>query len=104
MKAKKNEEQKPEWFSEKVGEEQISEALRQVDVAVAMKGEDALANLEGTRGLVKSFEGKTMEEVHDAAVALLVLLPSEVVENLAIAFIPQEMEMALSLMALMGRD
>lgn len=43
-----------------------------------------------------------MEEVYDAAVSILVLLPSDVIENLAIHFIPTEMKIALSLMALMG--
>ena len=33
-----------------------------------------LKNLKGTRNLIKSFEGKTMEEVYDAAVSILVLL------------------------------
>lgn len=101
----KNDSQKPERFSEKVGEEQINEALKQIDEAIAEKGEDALANAEGTRNLIKSFEGKTMEEVYDAAVSILVLLPSDVIENLAIHFIPTEMKIALSFMALMdGRD
>ncbi len=98
----KNDSQKPEWFSEKVGEEQINEALKQIDEAIAEKGEDALANAEGTRNLIKSFEGKTMEEVYDAAVSILVLLPSDVIEYLAIQLIPTEMKMALSFMALMG--
>ena len=98
----KNDSQKPEWFSEKVGEEQINKALKQIDEAIAEEGEDALANAEGTRNLIKSFEGKTMEEVYDAAVSILVLLPSDVIEDLAIQLIPTEMRMALSFMALMG--
>ena len=61
-----------------------------------------MANAEGTRNLIKSFEGKTMEEVYDAAVSILVLLPSDVIEELAIQLIPTEMRMALSFMALMG--
>lgn len=99
---KKNDSQKPEWFSEKVGEEQINKSLKQIDEAIAEKGESALANPEGTRNLIKSFEGKTMEEAHDAAVSILVLLPSDVIENLAIHLIPTEMRVAFSLMALMG--
>nr|DAH01155.1 MAG TPA: hypothetical protein [Crassvirales sp.] len=102
METKKNDSQKPERFSEKVGEEQINEALKQIDEAIAEKGEDALANAEGTRNLIKSFEGKTMKEVYDAAVSILVLLPSDAIENLAIHFIPTKMKIALSLMALMG--
>lgn len=61
-----------------------------------------MANPEGARNLVKSFEGKTMEEVHDAVASILVLLPSDVVEGLAMHLIPREMKVALSLMALMG--
>ena len=98
----KNDSQKPEWLSEKVGEEQINKALKQIDEAIAEEGEDALANAEGTRNLIKSFEGKTMEEVHDAAVSILVLLPSDVIEDLAIQLIPTEIRMALSFMALLG--
>ena len=98
----KNDSQKPEWFSEKVGEEQIKKALKQIDEVIAKKGEDALANAKGTRNLIKSFEGKTTEEVYDAAVSILVLLPSDVIKDLAIQLIPTEMKIALSFMALMG--
>lgn len=102
METKKNDSQKPKWFSEKVGEEQINKTLKQIDEAIAEKGEDVLANAEGTRNLIKSFEGKTMEEVYGAAVSILILLPSDVIEALAIQLIPTEMRMALSFMALMG--
>lgn len=87
--------EKPEWCNSLVKKEVVDSTIQQVDEALEIAGEDYFPDTEGVKSLIKSFEGKTMDEVCNAILSLFFLLDEEAKAAVSLSLIPPRIRQIL---------